>query len=146
MQSDEVLAKLAVLDRETIEQTIRDIHLLRAQAKYDALERYLAPEAEYEFVGSGPGFPFVGKYIGKSDIIDMFKTTNTEIEVLNSSLLKLMIEGDQAFTRRRVDARHRGTGLREVHEIWNIWKFRDGLVEKCIVFLDVSAYARLQGE
>jgi hypothetical protein len=144
MQSEGVATELAVLDRGLIEQTVRDIHVLRAGAKFDALERYLAPEAVFEYIGHSTSFPYARRYCGKVEIINLFRTINTEIEVLDSELLSTMVDGRQAFSRRRVAIRHRGTGAQEVHEIWDIWKFRDGLVEESIKMIDISAYQRLQ--
>ena len=145
MQSEDTFAKLASLDRDAIETAIRDIHMLRAQAKFDALERYLAPEAEFEYIGKGDNFPYARRYIGKAEIIQLYKTINTEIETLDSTLLMVIVEGSQAYSRRRVDVRHRGTGVREIHEIWDIWKFRESMVSESIKLMDFSAYERLQG-
>ena len=145
MQSEETLARLAGLDREQIETAIRKIHLRRCTAQYEALEHYLAPEAEFEYIGKSPSFPYARRYIGKKDIIELYKTINTEIELLNCVILDIIIDGSQAFSRRRVDVRHRGTGVRETHEIWDVWKFRDGMISESIKLMDFGAYERLQG-
>jgi hypothetical protein len=145
VQSEETVAKLASLDRDNIEITIRDIHLLRSQAKFDALERYLAQEAVFEYIGESKTFPYARRYVGKGEIIRLYKTINTEIEMLGSALLNVIVEGPDAFSRRRVDVRHRGTGVRETHEIWDLWKFRDNMVSESIKLMDFSAYYRLQG-
>ena len=145
MQSDELSSQLAALDREPIEQVIRDIHDLRAEAKFDALEQYLAPEAVFEFIGDRRQFRYAGRYCGRDQIIALYRTINTEIEIIGSKLLDWMIDGNKAFSRRLVHARHRGTGLCEIHEIWDTWKFRDCLVEESVKMLDISAFERLQG-
>jgi len=145
MQSDELSSRLAVLDRDLIENLIRDIHQLGADAKFEAMEKYLAPQAEFEYIGDRSQFPFAGRYVGKSEIIDLYRAMNTEIEIINGALLDIMIDGNRAFSRRWVDVRHRGTGARESHEIWDTWKFRDGEVEKSVKLLDISAFERLQG-
>ena len=145
MQSAETLGRLAVLDRDLIENTIREIHLLRSQAKFDALERYLAPKAVFEYVGDRRVFHYAGRYVGKKNIIELYKTINTEIEMLDSQLLNCIIERDRAFSRRRVAVRHRGTSRFERHEIWDVWRFCDGLVVSSQKLIDISAFGRLRG-
>ncbi len=145
MQSEETLARLAGLDREQIETVIHKIHLRQCPAQYEALEQYLAPEAEFEYIGKSPSFPYTRRYIGKKEIVELYKNINTEIELLNCTIIDVIIDGPQAFSRRRVDVRHRGTGVRETHEIWDVWKFRDGMVRESIKLMDFGAYERLQG-
>ncbi len=146
MQSEEVFSKLAILDREEIENAIRNIHNLRANAQFDALERYLAPDAVFEYVGDSINFPYAGIYTGKKAIIALYNWINTEIEMLDSRMVERIIDGDRAFSRRKVEVQHRGTGVHDVHEIWDTWKFRDGLVTHSVKLVDTRAYDRLQGE
>lgn len=144
MQSSEFAGQMAMLDRDMIENTIQRIHHLRANAQFEALERYLAPDAVFEYVGLGAKFPYAGRFAGKPAIIALYKTINIEIEMLNSRLVERVIDGERAFTRRLVDVRHRGTGKRDSHEIWDTWKFRHGLVTASVKLVDTGAYERLQ--
>lgn len=145
MQSDDTASRLAAVDRALIESAIRDIHQMSAEAKFEAMEKCLAPEAEFEYVGNRGQFPFAGLYRGKSEIIALYRAMNTEIEIINNVVLDVLIDGGKAFSRRWVDVRHRGTGARENHEIWDIWRFRESLVQKSVKLLDISAFERLQG-
>ncbi|MGD9713739.1 MAG: nuclear transport factor 2 family protein [Beijerinckiaceae bacterium] len=146
MQSAELDAMLGSLDRERIETTIRTVHALHSQAKYDALERYFACDVVFEYVGDKRRFPYAGRYEGAAAIISLLKTVNTEIETLKSTLLELLFDGNRAFSRRRLHVRHRGTGIQLTHEIWDIWRFRDGLIQDSQKLIDIRAYAHMQGE
>jgi len=144
MQSADFTSSLAVLDRETIEMSIRRFNILRTDGQFDALSSYLAPDAVFEYPGDRVSFPYAGRYCGKAAIIDLLKRVNTEIQMLHCDTSDPIIDGDQAFSRRVVKVRHRGTGVREIHDIWDMWRFRHGLIVFSQKMVDISAYTRLQ--
>lgn len=145
MQSEETLSLLAALDRDVIENAIKDICDLQVQGRFDALERYLAPGAEFRFLGDPRAFPYAGLCVGKKNIIGFYRRFHTEIEFLDHDVTDCIVEGERAFSRRVVSVVHRGTSLGEQHEIWDLWRFRNGLVMSSVKLLDISAYDRMQG-
>lgn len=144
MEDANLTAKFAILDRELIENSIRAILDLRAQSNFEAFDVYLAEDVVFEYIGNKDSFIWAGKYRGLQTVKDLYRRINVDIEVLESDVCEVIIEGNHAFSRRRLAVRHRGTGVRISHEIWDIWYFRNGKIIESKKLVDTKAFENLQ--
>lgn len=144
MESIEARLKLAALDRDRMEDAVNAIHALRADCKFQDMVQHYAPHAILQVTGHADIFPLAGRYEGVSGILDFFRSTTTEIEMFESETLEVLVDCDRAFSRRRVFVRHRGAGKPRGHEIWDVFRFENGLVVDQVKMIDTAAFLRLQ--
>ena len=143
MQSIDLLRQLAVLDRERIEHAVTQHGQLRLAGNFDGMAEYYSGHAVLELVGNPRHFIYAGIYEGVAQIIGAFKQMQTEIEFLNSEIKNLLIDQDSAMMRCAVKVRHRGTGLALSQEIWDLFRFEDGLISHHTKMIDVSSFKKM---
>jgi len=143
MQSSDVSRQLAVFDRERIERVMHEVASFRAGGAVEKIASLLCEDIRLEFAGNLPGFPFLGEYHGREAALFMLNRMRTEIEYVSFDILAAIIELDSAFMRRRAVLRHRGTGKSGAVEIWDTYRFRDGMVSELVLFPDLAALRQL---
>ena len=145
MQSIEVLRDLAVFDRERIEHAVNRHGELRAANNYDAMAEYYSEHAVLELLGNRRTFHFAGIHRGRNAVIDILKRMGMEVEFISAEITELLIDGDRAMMRSKVRVRHRGTGLVLSQEIWDLFRFENGLIAGQTKFFDLKSFDRLRG-
>jgi len=143
MQSADSIRQLALLDRERLEQVMRDVAGFRAGGAAEKIASHLTEDLRLELAGHSPNFPYLGEYRGREAALFMLNRMRTDIEYQSFEMLALLVDHDQGFMRRRAQLRHRGTGKSGPVEIWDIYRFRDGRVCDLTIFLDLPALMRL---
>lgn len=146
MQSSDSTARLAALDRDLISAAIQKIYQMRGDGDFEMFHRYVAPHAVFENIGDRRVFPFAGRFEGLDAIIEMHQRINMEVEIISWEIRNILIDADEAFSSREVATHHRGTGIQIFHEIWDFWRFENGLVTRSKKLVDASGYDRLLGK
>ncbi len=143
MQSLDALKQLAVFDRETIELTLGQHNRLRAAARIGELADAYAEHAVLDVLGNPKAIFYAGRYEGKPAIVDVMRRLSTEVEFLESEVADVLIDHDRAMMRVRAKVRHRGTGMSLQQEIWDMFRFENGLIVQQTKHFDTSTFSRL---
>lgn len=143
MQSGDAIRQLALLDRERLEQVMRDVAGFRAGGALEKVADLLTEDFRLELAGNMPNFPYLGEYHGREAALFMLNRMRTDIEYQSFETLALLVDHDRGFMRRKAQLRHRGTGKSGPVEIWDIYRFRDGKVCDLVLFPDLPALMRL---
>lgn len=144
MQSIEILKRLALLDRDRIERVLEDVLDLRAGNRFDQLVALTTTDVSMEVVGDRRRFAFAGRYDGQAAVIAAHYRMHVDVEFFDQTVADRLVDQDRAFLRRIVRVRHRGTGQVCEHEIWDLLRFRDGLISHMTKFIDANAFEGMQ--
>lgn len=128
MQSLETLGRLALIDRDLLEQ--RAVALLERLADHD-MERamtYFTACATVVLGRDRRAMPYFGAYQGPEAIRQAFRGVEIEYEVLRQNIIDMVIDHDRVVTRRVCRMRHRGTGKVMNVDFCDWMRFQDGLV------------------
>lgn len=143
MQSLEALKQLAALDRDRIEQVLTMHNRLRAAGEFEALSDCYCEQAELELLGNPRYFAYAGRYRGRPAVIEAFRRMGTEVQFIEAEIRDILVDCDRAMMRTHARLRHRGTGLSLEHEIWDIFRFDNGLIAHQTKLIDLQAFNRL---
>lgn len=145
MQSSETLHELSVLDRDLIEQRIETLLKLREAGDIAAMAAYAAPEIVYR-TSPGRPYPFHSRRDGKAECVELGIAINVAYENLGSTINHLLIDGDRVALHRTAKVRNRGAGRVIEIDIWNFFKFRDGLIVEFSEYPDTATLALLDSD
>ena len=143
MQSAEFLRQVAKLDRDSLEQVMRDLADSRADGDLEKIGKVLTEDVRMELACAQPTFPYFGKFHGREAVLSALGRMRLDIEYQNYETLALLVDHDCGFMRRRALLRHRGTNRSGYVEIWDHFRFRDGLVSELVYFPDFPALMAL---
>ena len=136
MLSEEALRHIGRVDRELIEQRIRDLLECWSRDDMDGLVGYLAPDVKFlrPDHGSREGKPAVGR----AAAVKLLRQWRNLFENIVSVLHEIVIDGDRAVVRRTAVGRFRDSGERYQGDVIHFFRFRDGLIVEYSSYLDAS--------
>lgn len=136
---------LAELDRELIETNIRAMYAARLRGDARQWASYTSPNVRLRVVSATGSHGFVGEINGRSQYLQALRVYETEIELIDTQILDLIVDGDLASVRRRVTVRGRGTGVTRTFESFDYFKFEAGLMLDVEQFTDTFALNAARG-
>lgn len=141
MQSLKDLRALAYLERDLIEERAVKFVNLRCASDVRAMIDLMADEAVYVVPGDRRQSLCVGHYIGIEAIRHFLAQCHVEYQILNLTVLDVMVDADRAAVRSRCQLRHRGTGASKPFETCDIFKFENGYIVSVHSYVDTFAMA-----
>lgn len=145
MLSDTSQRALAELDRELIEKNIRAMYAARLSGDAKQWVSYCSANVRARVVSATGAHGFVGEIAGHEQYLQALRVYETEIELLNTEILDLIIDGARASVRRRVTVRGRGSGVTRTFESFDHMKFEAGLIVDVEQFTDTYALNAARG-
>lgn len=146
MQSQQSLRALAAFDRDLIENVMQKVADYRAAGDIESIGAFLSSDVTLDLAnGHPPKIPLPGQHHGREAVLFVLNEMRTDIEYLSYETLSLIVDHDQGFMRRRAQLRHRGTGRQGAVEIWDHYRFRNGLICWLALLPDMPGLLRLQG-
>ena len=138
--------ELAILDRQLIENNLRAIYDARKRGDIQALVHLLSEKIRANVVSTTGSYGFVGPVIGTEQMLRALRTIEAEVELLDTEIIDMVIDGDCASVHRKVVMRGRGTGVtREMHA-FDYCKFENGILVEVEQFTDTQALDVARGQ
>lgn len=142
MLTSDANRRLSALDRELVEQRLRAYWRLRGQGETESIGPFLAEDCSY------CGTTWVGRTVavrreGREGCMDFARHLRSVVEHLETTLLDLVIDGDQAVASRKLKLRARGTGRIGEIMVCSYVRFRDGQMAEIVEMTDDGALTRL---
>lgn len=134
----------------TAERTERETIVAQVETVLDSMQRgdlattvkCFAPDVIYRG-GTCVMYPASMQGQGREGLAHTLRAIHVEYEILETTLLQLVIDGDRAGALRVSRLRHRGTGRTGIVHTWNFLRFRDGLISEFSEFPDTAAFAHI---
>ena len=142
MLTSDANRRLSELDRDLVEQRLRAYWGLRACGESEAIGSFLSEDCAYF------GATWVGRMVsirrdGREACIEFARHLRSIVEPLETTLLDLVIDGDQAAASRRLKLRARGTGRVGEVTVCSYVRFRDGQMVEIVELTDDDSLTRL---
>jgi len=131
---------------EIIERMTALVRYPSYQPDVPLYERLCAHNIVTEFVGDRTRIPYHGRHSGLAALVCIVRAVAVEFEQLRHSFSEIVIEGPRAAVRRRVEWRHRGTGMRGYVDLADFVLFEDGLIVEMIEYRDSITILEMAGE
>lgn len=134
--------QLASLDRELIEQRIRAMWDLRRRGAVESVAALLAHDCVYT------GKTWFGKPVdirreGRDACLEWARQLNAMVQNIDSEVLHLVIDGEQAAACRKIKMREQGCGRIEEVIVCSYMRFRGGEIVEIVEAPDTLAVRRL---
>lgn len=110
------------------------------------IEKLCAPNIVTEFVGDRTRIPYSGRHSGLAALVSIVRAVAVDFEQLRHSFSEIVLEGGRVAVRRRVEWRHRGTGMRGYVDLADFMRFEDELIVELIEYRDSITILEMQGE
>lgn len=143
MQAFEDLQKLARVDMDLIPLRIEKMFEARGCGDFETYASFFAPWVAFEFGVSQGLVPCYGRREGIEAFTNFVRFNYTNYKWLEHEITDVHIEGDGAVVRRTCLCKNRGTGLVQRLNCCTLLRFRDGLIEEYVEYVDTFALARL---
>lgn len=137
--------QLASLDRDLIKQRLRALWDLRSRGEVASLAALLAHDCVY----SGKTWfekPVDVRRDGRDACLEWAHQLNAMVQHVETEVLYLIVEGEQAAACRRMKFRERGCGRIEEVIICSYTRFRGGEIVEIVEYPDTLAIMRLLGD
>ena len=121
---------------------IRDARLKR---DYEAFERAFTADAVFTIIGNPGRVPFAGKRLGQKAMTQALRHMDRELEYLEFTTDRPVIEGDQAVVRWSARARNPGTSCEANIKGVAHLKFRGALIAEFTYLFDTQVIGGLLG-
>ena len=133
-------------DRDKIEKLIKDAYAARVAKDVDGAMKFFAPDATFQFGGSGAASPTAVRVQGTADLRATFNALIATFDILELTLLTSVIEGENAAMHWRVRVKYNPTG--EVHdtELFDLWTIKGGCATSFVQFADTALLAKLMAK
>lgn len=134
--------RLSALDRDLVEQRLRAYWGLRGRGETEAIGSFLAEDCAY------CGTTWVGGIVpvrrtGRDACLEFTRHLRSIVEHLETTLLDLVIDGDQAVASRKLKLRACGTGRVGEVTVCSYVRFRDGQMAEIVELTDDESLTRL---
>jgi len=136
----EARTPLTRADRLAVIELIR---VARVKRDYAAFEACFTADAVFWIIGQRDRLPFSGRQLGKAAMSQALRQMDGELEYLNFTVGRPIIEGDRAVVRWASLVRHIGTCRETQTKGAAELRFRGALISEFTYFLDTQAVARL---
>lgn len=142
MLTSDANRRLSALDRDLIEQRLRAYWGLRGRGATESIASFLAEDCTYH------GTTWAGRTVavrreGRAGCVDFARQLRSVVEHVETTLVDLVIDGDQAAASRRLKLRARGTGRIGEIAVCSFVRFRDGQMIEIVELTDDEALTRL---
>jgi ketosteroid isomerase-like protein len=134
--SEDALRRIGQVDRDLIEQRIRELFELWSHGDLDSVVGYLA--ADVKFPRPGNWSSARKPTIGREAAIKLLRQWRNLFENIVSVLHEIVIDGDRAVVHRTAVGRFRKSGERYQGDVIEFMRFRDGLIVEFTSYPDAA--------
>ncbi len=139
MQSLETSRRLNEVDRELIASRLKAIFARRAAGDIDGMLDFVAPDIVCFPETTWRHARYPRRIVGKEAVREAFWQRHINYVNLDTTVHRLLIDGDQAAVHRTTTIRERGSGVTHTFDSVDFFRFRDGLVVEFCELPDGSA-------
>jgi ketosteroid isomerase-like protein len=123
-----------VIQRQQVEQVLRDLYAARVGAKLDALSALFAPGARFRIAGTSDGKPIAISATGREQIRPWLGLLVKTFRISNQEVLSMTIEGAQAAVHWQAQIHSKVTGIIVPTEFVDVITVDDALIASYIEF------------
>src|SRR5262252_3083288 len=128
--------------RDDIERTLRSAYDARQRGDLDALAAVFAPHARFRMAGSNAS-PIATLVEGAEQYRPLFAGMIKTFEILEHSIVTLLVDGSKAAVQWRARMRSSVTGETVETDLFDLVEIEDGRIGSFLEFCDTALAARL---
>jgi ketosteroid isomerase-like protein len=128
--------------RDDIERTLRSAYDARQRGDLDALAAVFAPHARFRMAGSNAS-PIATLVEGAEQYRPLFAGMIKTFEILEHSIVTLLVDGSKAAVQWRARMRSSVTGETVETDLFDLVEIEDGRIVSFFEFCDTALAARL---
>jgi ketosteroid isomerase-like protein len=129
-------------DRAQIEKTLRDAYAARKRGDLDALGSIFSPQARFQMAGSNVS-PIARTVIGAAEYRELLAGMIQTFEVLDYTIVSMLIDGSAAAVHWRAKIRSSVTGQTVETDLFDLIQMEGGKIASFIEFCDTALAARM---
>jgi ketosteroid isomerase-like protein len=129
-------------DRAQIERTLREAYAARKRGDLEALSQYFTPHARFQISGSNAS-PVARKVVGAAEFRPLLGGLIQTFELLDYTIVSLLIDGQQAAVQWHAKMRSSVTGQTFETDLFDLIEMEDGRIASFLEFCDTALAGRM---
>ena len=129
-------------DRAQMEKALREVYAARKRGDLDAIGRIFAPHARFQMAGSNVS-PVATKVVGSEQYRPLLAGMIKTFELLDYTIVRLLIDGDTAAVQWHAKIRSSVTGQTVETDLFDLIEMENGQIASFLEFCDTALAARL---
>ena len=143
MQSNEDIQRLSLIDADLLGTRIERLYESRQRGDFKTFATYFPPYMTFELMVPRGLMPFHGRQEGLDHFLRFIRFNHMTYEWIDYQVEHTETFGREVAVRRKCLGRNRGTALVQELQICSILRFREGLIDQYIEYVDTASLMKL---